>query len=118
MGTGKTIFSLAVVSGAVTLAAFSLAEAGSVDNRTNASAQYIRSLSRNAAIDGGDAAIYNPAGTVRLADGLLLDVSNQTVYKFNEHTLERPGSAYLSDLVSPFYPSAFAVYKRGSWAGF
>lgn len=113
MQVGKRILSLAAILGA-----YSVGQAGSIDNRNNSSAQYIRSLSRNAASEGGDVAIYNPAGTARLPDGLLLDVSNQTVQKWNEHRLEQAKAAFLSDIVSPFYPSAFAVYKRGPWAGF
>jgi long-subunit fatty acid transport protein len=98
------------------------AHAGSVDNRNNNSAEYIRDLSRNAAVAGADASIYNPAGTVLLDDGLTISVSNQTVAKYNEHDLTPTANsgpvAYKSDLVSPFYPTAFAVYKRGEWSGF
>lgn len=90
--------------------------AGSVDNRNNNSAEYIRSLSRNAATDGADASIYNPAGTVRLEDGLSLSLSNQTIAKFNEHKL--PTNDFESDIVSPLYPTAFAVYKQDKWSAF
>lgn len=98
------------------------AHAGSVDNRNNNSAEYIRDLSRNAAVEGADASIYNPAGTVRLDDGLTLSLSNQTVAKYNEHDITPTATsrpvAYKSDIVSPFYPTAFAVYKQGAWSGF
>lgn len=107
---------------ALALACAPAARAGSVDNRNNNSADYIRDLSRNAATSGGDASIYNPAGTVKLEDGLTLSLSNQTVAKFNEHTLAPSATAqkirYQSDIVSPFYPTAFAVYKRDAWAAF
>jgi long-chain fatty acid transport protein len=92
--------------------------AGSVDNRNNNSADYIRSLSRNAATQGGDIVIYNPAGAVRLDDGLLVSLNNQTVAKFNRHTLDRPPTSYESDIISPIYPTGFAVYKRDDWAAF
>jgi long-chain fatty acid transport protein len=98
------------------------AHAGSVDNRNNNSADYIRDLSRNAAIAGADASIYNPAGTVRLDDGLTISLSNQTVAKYNAHDLQPSATskpvAFKSDIVSPFYPTGFAVYKRGDWSGF
>jgi long-chain fatty acid transport protein len=98
------------------------AYAGSVDNRSNNSADYIRDLSRNAAIAGADASIYNPAGAVRLEDGFTFSLSNQTIAKYNEHDLTTSATAkpiaYKSDIVSPFYPTAFAVYKKGDWAGF
>jgi long-chain fatty acid transport protein len=100
------------------LALASRTRAGSVDNRNNNSAEYIRSLSRNAATEGADAAIYNPAGTVRFVDGLHVSISNQTIAKFNEHKLAKPSVAYESDIVSPLYPTAFAVYKRDNWSAF
>jgi long-chain fatty acid transport protein len=93
--------------------------AGSVDNRNNNSADYIRSLSRNSSLEGADIAIYNPAGTVRLKEGLHLSLSNQTVSKFNRHTMDSsPFTAYESDILSPIYPTGFAVYKRADWAAF
>jgi long-chain fatty acid transport protein len=98
------------------------ARAGSVDNRNNNSAGYIRDVSRNAATEGADVSIYNPAGAVKLEDGLHLSIDNQTVAKFNQHSLKTsPSSAtetFTSDIVSPLYPTAFAVYKKGPWAGF
>ncbi len=103
---------------ACALAAGLPALAGSVDNRNNNSADYIRSVSRNASVEGGDIAVYNPAGTVRLPEGLHLSLSNQTVSKFNEHTLSNAGNVYESDITSPLYPTGFLVYKRRPWAGF
>ena len=98
------------------------ARAGSVDNRNNNSAEYIRNVSRNAATEGADISIYNPAGTAALEDGLHLSIANQTVAKYNQHSLKpSPSSAaesYTSDIVSPLYPTAFAAYKKGPWAGF
>lgn len=94
------------------------ARAGSVDNRNNNSAEFIRTVSRNAATEGADIAIYNPGGAARLVEGLHLSLSNQTVAKFNRHDLVKPDVAYTSDIVSPFYPTAFAVYKKDAWAGF
>jgi long-chain fatty acid transport protein len=93
--------------------------AGSVDNRNNNSAEYIRNVSRNAATEGADVSIYNPAGAVRLEDGLHLSLANQTVAKFNEHRLaNNKAVAYESDILSPVYPTAFATYKKGDWAAF
>ncbi|MDB5106426.1 MAG: rane protein involved in aromatic hydrocarbon degradation [Fibrobacteres bacterium] len=103
---------------ALTLAFAPGIRAGSVDNRNNNSADYIRSVSRNAATDGGDVAIYNPAGTVRLQDGLLVSLNNQTVAKYNRHKLIKPDVGYESNIVSPLYPTGFAVYKRDNWAAF
>lgn len=107
---------------ATALLSASAAFAGSVDNRNNNSAEYIRNVSRNAATEGADVSIYNPAGAVRMEDGLHLALSNQTVAKFNEHRFKASASAgekgYKSDIVSPLYPTAFATYKNGDWAAF
>ena len=46
--------------------------AGSIINKTNLSADFIRTLNRNAATDMADAAVYNPAGTAMMKDGLYL----------------------------------------------
>lgn len=104
-----TLFSLGLASGI---------HAGSVDNRNNNSAEYIRSLSRNAATDGADASIYNPAGTVMLTDGFHLAVDNQTVAKFNRQEIVSQNTAYESNIVSPIYPTAFAVFKKADWTAF
>jgi long-chain fatty acid transport protein len=105
------------------LLAFSLAcameaQAGSVDNRNNNSVEFIRTTSRNAATEGADIAIYNPGGATRLRDGLHLSLSNQTISKFNRHTLANPSLAYESEIVSPLYPTGFAVFKHNDWAAF
>lgn len=98
------------------------AHAGSVDNRNNNSAEFIRNVSRNAATDGADVSIYNPAGAVKLEDGLHLSLANQTVAKFNSHSFKTTATSapetFTSDIVSPVYPTAFALYKRDNWAGF
>jgi long-chain fatty acid transport protein len=108
----RSVFFLALALSAAQI------RAGSVDNRNNNSADYIRSLSRNAATEGADASIYNPAGTVRFSDGLHLSIDNQTVSKFNRHSLNIYDVSYKSDIVSPLYPTAFAVYKRAAWSAF
>lgn len=103
---------------AFSLACATAALAGSVDNRNNNSVEFIRTTSRNAATEGADIAIYNPGGATRLRDGLHLSLSNQTVDKFNRHTLANPDVAYESGILSPFYPTGFAVFKRTDWAVF
>lgn len=108
--------SAALLAGAVILAP--LVRAGSVDNRNNNSADYIRSLSRNSSLEGADIAIYNPGATTRLQDGLHLSLSNQTVSKFNRHFVNGDNLAYESEITSPLYPTAFAVYKKADWAAF
>ena len=51
---------------ATALLSASTAFAGSVDNRNNNSAGFIRNFSRNASTADADVSVYNPAGAVRL----------------------------------------------------
>ncbi|UCF55710.1 MAG: long-chain fatty acid transport protein, partial [Deltaproteobacteria bacterium] len=44
--------------------------AGGIDTKSNLSAEYIRTLNRNAATDSADAVVYNPAGVMKMEDGL------------------------------------------------
>lgn len=43
-----------------------------MDNLANMSAKWIRSNARNAATDGADIVNYNPAGLVKMNDGVHL----------------------------------------------
>ena len=71
---GITTFSL-VLAGATSVFA------GAVINKTNWSAEYIRTLNRNAATDYADIAAFNPAGTVKMTDGLTINGSLQYLDK-------------------------------------
>ena len=44
--------------------------AGGIDNKTNWSVEYLRILNRNAATDSADAVAYNPAGVMKMDEGL------------------------------------------------
>ena len=55
--------------------------AGGADNKTNWSAEYIRTLNRNAATDSADIVMYNPAGVMEMADGLYANISGQYLFK-------------------------------------
>ncbi len=94
-----------------------LTQAGSIDYLTNQSADYIRTLGRNAATDGADIISYNPAGTTFLPhDGLWLSLSNQTVLKRFE--IEYGGETFDADDPTFALPSFHAVYKWESLTGF
>ena len=70
--------------------------AGAVDNKTNWSAEYIRTLNRNAATDYADIAAYNPAGTVKLDEGFIINGSGQFLAKdYEEYHCN--GTSYESD---------------------
>jgi len=93
----------------------SLAFAGAVVNKTNWSVEYIRTLNRNAGTDYGDIAAYNPAGTVKLQDGLTLNASVQYLDKEYKNQVNNKG--FQSDKSSTF-PGIFAIYKKNKWTLF
>jgi long-chain fatty acid transport protein len=90
--------------------------AGSVDHNNNFSAGYVRTFNRNAVTDAPDAAVYNPAGTVKLDDGLYVSAYNQSVFKNYSH--ESATEKYSAKNPTFFLPSAFVVYSSGNWAAF
>ncbi len=99
--------------------------AGSIDYLVNQSIDYYRILSRNAATDAGDIVNYNPAGTVRMADGAYINFNTQYVHK--EFEYEVKGSRldglgqrtkYTQDEPTPALPSLYGVYKNNRFSGF
>ncbi len=97
------------------VSAVSAASAGSIDNKHNFSAEYVRTLNRNAATDSADAVVYNPAGTARMAEGLYLNLSGQYAVKDYSNTIA--GVVYGSD-PPDFVPSLFALYRKDEWGLF
>ncbi|MBW2502874.1 MAG: outer membrane protein transport protein [Deltaproteobacteria bacterium] len=89
--------------------------AGAIDNKTNWSAEYIRTLNRNAATDFADIAAYNPAGTVKLHKGFTVNGSVQYLAKDYKNVIN--GTDFESDEPS-FIPGIFGVYNTGKWALF
>jgi len=97
---------------------------GAVINNSNFSAEYIRTLSRNASTDSADAAVYNPAGTALMKNGLYLNFSSQTVFKkytVTDQEYKKDSiveNEYISDNTIPIIPSLFLVYKKNYGALF
>lgn len=93
---------------------------GAVDNNNNFSAEYTRTLTRNAATDSADGAVYNPAGLTSLKDGVYVNIGNQFILKEYQHsfTTAAGSSTLKSDTPTLLLPSAFAVYKKGDWAAY
>ncbi|MBT8363912.1 MAG: outer membrane protein transport protein [Deltaproteobacteria bacterium] len=98
--------------------------AGGIINKQNQSADYMRTLSRHAATDYADIAVFNPAGIMKMADGgyAKLDVmyfdkdySNNAPNNFGE--FDQNFGKFSSDKSSTI-PAAFAIYKQKKWAGF
>jgi long-chain fatty acid transport protein len=89
--------------------------AGGVDNRSNYSGEYVRTLTRNAATDSLDAIAYNPAGIMKMEDGFQSNLSIHYVFKDYTNTVD--GIASKQDTPS-FVPALFGLYKDDMWAGF
>lgn len=89
--------------------------AGAIDNKHNYSAEYVRTLNRNAATDSADAVAYNPAGTVKMEEGFYVNLSGQ--YAFKDYSNTFNGIEYDSD-EPDVVPSLFALYRKDRWAGF
>lgn len=110
----KKLIVFLCVAGLVTVSASPLFAGGAV-NKTNWSAEYFRTLNRNAATDAADITMYNPAGVMKMKDGLYVDFSLQ--YLSKDYTNKINGIDYDSNEPS-FIPGLFALYKKDRWAGF
>ena len=99
--------------------------AGAIDNKTNWSAEWVRTLNRNAATDYADIAMYNPAGTVKLHKGYTLSGSLQWGKK------EYTNNVALTTVIPPYQgctkcesdepsliPGIFGIYNNGKWSLF
>jgi long-chain fatty acid transport protein len=97
----------------------SAAYGGAIDNKTNWSAEYIRTLNRNAATDYADIAAYNPAGTVKLQDGFIINGSAQYLGKDYTNNVSDPfGTNSFNSDESSVVPGIFGVYNRDKWSVF
>ena len=96
--------------------------AGGIINKQNLSAEYVRSLNRNAATDMADAAAFNPAGTAMMGNGLYLKAD--VLYFYKDYSNQLPSTPSILNLgtldseESSIIPGLFAVYKQDRWAGF
>ncbi|GAG74885.1 unnamed protein product, partial [marine sediment metagenome] len=64
--------------------------AGGIDSKTAWSAEYIRTFNRNAATDSADAAAYNPAGVMKMEDGVYGSLS--VIYIGKDYTNDVGGT--------------------------
>jgi len=95
--------------------------AGGIENKTNWSAEWVRTLNRNAATNSADAVAYNPAGVMKMDNGLYLNASGQYAFKdysnTESNTFPFNGTKYSTD-EPDFVPSLFALYKQDKWAAY
>lgn len=95
-----------------------MAYGGGIVTNTNQSAEFIRTLNRNASTDI-DAVYFNPAGLTKLGDGFHLYLSNQTITQtrtvvgsyptFNEKTFK-------GETFAPVFPNIYVAYRSGNLA--
>lgn len=96
--------------------------AGAIVNKSNQSADYFRTLNRNAGTDYADIIVFNPAGTSKMEDGGYLKLDVMYITKDYSNTISSavpPGT--IGELTSDepsTLPGFFAMYKQGKWAGF
>jgi len=111
----RKIYVLLCVLGLLSLGASPLF-AGGIINKQNQSADYVRTLNRNAATDAADIVAYNPAGVMKLENGFYtkLDV----MYFNKEYSNTVPGFDEFESDEPSIIPGFFAVYKQDRWAGF
>ncbi len=96
----------------------STAFAGGLLTNLNQSAQFIRTMSRNASLDI-DAVYYNPAGLIKMEDGFHFAFYSQSIFQDKNVNCEYPllnDGIYKGTVSVPVFPTAFAVYKKENWA--
>jgi long-chain fatty acid transport protein len=113
-GGMKKLFVFLCIAGLIAASASPLF-AGGIENKHNWSAEWVRTLNRNAATDSADAVAYNPAGVMKMDDGFYLNASGQYALKDYSNTFQ--GTKYETD-EPDFVPSLFALYKKDKWAAF
>jgi long-chain fatty acid transport protein len=109
----KKLFSLA---GAMLFTA-SLFAGGLVTN-TNLSASWVRLPARDASTSI-DAVFYNPAGLMKLENGVHFSLTNQTIWqkrKINNSYPYLKDDEYKGEIFAPVFPSFYAAYKMDKFA--
>jgi long-chain fatty acid transport protein len=112
--TMKRSLSILCMTGIFILTASPLM-AGGIANKQNFSTEYLRTSSRNSAIDSADAAVFNPAGVMKMEDGLY--ISAGAFYAFKDYYNASGGMRYESDEPS-IVPYLIGLYKKDKWAAF
>lgn len=95
----------------------SVSNAGGIVTNTNQSASFIR-LPALDAIIGIEGVYYNPAGLVKLENGLYVSLSNQFVNQKRSVSSTFPtlnNSDYEGIVKAPLFPSAYVAYKANKF---
>ena len=110
----KKLLVFLCVAGLIAASASPLFASG-IDNKNTWSTEWIRTLNRNAATDSADIVMYNPAGVMKMGDGLYGNLS--AMYVLKDYTNNIDGVDFDSDEPS-LIPGLFLLYKQDRWAGF
>ena len=110
----KKLFVFLCVTGLIAASASPLF-AGGIENKHNWSAEWVRTLNRNAATDSADAVSYNPAGVMKMDNGFYVNIAGQ--YALKDYSNTFLGIKYETD-EPDFVPSLFALYKQDKWAAY
>ena len=113
-GRMKKLFVFLCVTGLIAASASPLF-AGGIENKHNWSAEWVRTLNRNAATDSADAVSYNPAGVMKMDNGFYVNIAGQ--YALKDYSNTFLGIKYETD-EPDFVPSLFALYKQDKWAAY
>ncbi|MCW7755221.1 hypothetical protein OOT00_14630 [Desulfobotulus sp. H1] len=93
-----------------------------INYATNLSANWISNpAGRHAATDSADGVVMNPAGLVRMDEGLHIHFSSQSLY--NPYKIEmgdsyQAQSSFKQERATKFVPSIYANYKKDDWSFF
>jgi long-chain fatty acid transport protein len=118
--TMKRLLLFSLTAGFAVVSAF----AGGLVTNTNQSTSWVRNPAKDAT-RGIEATYYNPAGLMKLGNGLHFSLSNQyiTQSKEVENFYKGPGgtfginqSLYKGTVKAPLFPSVYAVYKMDKLA--
>ncbi|MBE0653821.1 MAG: outer membrane protein transport protein [Bacteroidales bacterium] len=92
--------------------------AGGLVTNTNQSAAWVRLPARDASTSI-DATYFNPAGLMKLNNGLHFSISNQSIFQTREVDNDYPylnDSYYKGEVTALLFPTVYAVYKMDKLA--
>ncbi len=103
------------ILGSIILLWVSVALGGRLVTNTNQSAEFIRTLNRNATT-GIDAVYFNPAGLTKLGDGTHIALSNQSIFQTKTVDNTILNKTYEGSVQASFFPNLYVAYKAGKLA--
>lgn len=92
--------------------------AGGLVTNTNLSAAWVRLPARDASTSI-DAVYFNPAGLMKLENGLHFSLSNQTIWQNRKVNNTYPylnNDEFKGEVFAPLFPSVYAAYKMDKFA--